>query len=227
MVGLVLFAGLAWFSTEGVLAQSSTKPDLEVENLGDGRFRVGEILVDKAAGSFSVPATLLDQGVPEAPLEFLVVTKNGPKDYESLFEIEANAFQFNIACILIGLDETNATPPVERFNATPADGDPVDLSISWEESGKQVTKPIGSFLQITGDRQVTDEWVYIGSYFLPDGAYAAEWSGLAVGFVHDPESIIQHASGLGLDAYGAVTSRPVAGVGAETRLILTVARAKN
>lgn len=213
-----------FFQTVPAMAQSPQPPDLDIQDLGDDRFQVGQIIVDKAAGSFSVPATLLDLGVPDAPLEFLVVTRNGPKSYESLLEIDATAYEFNVACLLIGLNPDNAKLPLGNFQPEPADGDPVALHVSWDDNGEQVTRPATDFIQVTSGEEPTDEWVYLGSFFMQDGQYAADWIGLAVGFVHDVESIIQHASGIGLASYGATVTRPVAGVTTMTPLQLIVSR---
>jgi len=49
-------------------------------------------------------------------------------------------------------------------------------------------------------------------------------SGPVVGFVHDPASIIQHRTGLGLGAYGAVRFRPSAVPPPGTAIDLTVER---
>ena len=37
-----------------------------------------------------------------------MVTQGGHKAYEALLEVNADAFQFNLACILIGLDASLA-----------------------------------------------------------------------------------------------------------------------
>lgn len=205
-------------------AQSSEARETKIEELGDDQFRVGQIVVDKAARSFSIPATLLDQGVPDAPLEFLVVTRQGPKSYESMLEIDANAFEFNVACLLIGLNPDNAKLPKGKFEADPAKGDPVALFLGWSAGGERVTNPVTDFIHVSSGEEPSNEWVYLGSYFFPDGRYAADVDGLAVGFVNDRESIIQHSKGIGLVSYGATTLRRIDGVSSKTPLQLIVSR---
>ena len=80
-----------------------------------------------------------------------------------------------------------------------------EIFVSWEEEGKTRRVPVTDVLRVPDGAHVSDEWVYTGSFFAPDGRYTAEVVGTLVGFVHDPTSIIQHRSGLGLGHYGAVS----------------------
>lgn len=179
-----------------------------IENLGDNRYRVGAITIDKAKGQFSVGGTVIDLQRPNSPIEFIAVSKGGYKRYESIFELESSAVDFNLACILIGLDVSKAEQPKRHFDPQPLEGDGVELFISWEAAGKNHRVPIGDVVRMMEPNRAPDEWVYTGSFFAPDGKYMAEVSGSLIGFVHDPESIIQHRRGLGLGRYGSVISNP-------------------
>ena len=226
-IGLKLAAGSALLVmlVSTVFAQESGQPpEPVVEDLGGGRYRIGSIEVDRPGRSFSVPGRIIELSQEEMPLEFLVIARGGPKDYESLLEMDADAFEFNLACILLGLDQKNAVLPRGRFDPEPADGDPVELWVSWEADGAVVRKPVGALLQISTGEDVVEDWVYTGSFFFQDGRYAAQLIGLLVGFVHDPESIIQHRGGLGLSHYGAVTYRRSAGPPSGHPIRLTVER---
>ena len=196
-----------------------------LENLGDQRYRIGgRIEVDKARQSFTVPGVVIDLGPENMPLEFLVIAKGGVKAYESLLEMDANALEFNLACILVGLSARNAVPPRRRFDPAPVEGDRVALWVSWEENGRAFRKKISELIQMAGQIPVSDEWAYTGSFFFRDNQYAAQALGLLVGFVHHPASIIQHRSGLGLGNYGAVTYRRSAGPPPGSSFLLTVER---
>jgi len=209
---------------EGTFAQSGPDPQPRVQELGDGRYRVGQITIDRTRQLFSVSGKIIDLGAAEMPLEFLAVAKGGAKAYESILELDASAIEFNLACILIGLDNSKAVQARGHFDPTPVEGDPVELWLAWDHLGKEVRKPVGDILKLQDAASATDEWVYTGSYFTDDGQYAAQAIGLLVGFVHDPESIIQHRSGLGLQGYGAVTFRPSAAPLSGTPITLTVIR---
>jgi len=150
----------------------------------------------------------LVQPSADVPMEFLAVTRNGSKAYESVMELDATATEFNLACLLIGLDPEAATPPLGGFDPTPVDGDPVALRIEWDVPGSSDSLPAASFLLLEDGKTATGDWVYVGSYFGADGSFAAAWSQILIGFSHNPESIIQHRSGLGLKRYGAIRQSP-------------------
>jgi hypothetical protein len=182
-------------------ADESTGTQPAVKELGEERYRIGAVVVDKRGRSFTVPGTVIRL---EPPLEFVAVTKNGYKRYESLLELETNAFDFNLACILIGLDSERAKRPRHHFDPEPVEGDPVEVTVAWEQDSKLVEIPVASLFNQGGKPVEAHDWVYTGSAFLPDGRYMAALSGTLLSFVHDPESIIQHRQGLGLGRYGSV-----------------------
>ena len=69
--------------------------------LGQDRYQIGRIVVDKRAGSFTVPGRVHVVG---KPLEYLATSPGGMKAYETLLEVDATGSEFNLACILIGLE---------------------------------------------------------------------------------------------------------------------------
>lgn len=223
LLAMALVASVLWLPMPAH-AQSEPAPTPEVEDLGEGRFQVGQIVVDRTKNAFSVPAKLLDQGVQEAPLEFLVVTRNGPKAYEALLELDATAYEFNVACLLIGLNPDNAKLPKGNFEPGPAEGDPVTLFVGPEDAEEGALRPVTDLLRVVSGEAPENAWVYLGSYFDERNIYTADFFGLAVGFVNDRESIIQHVRGIGLESYGAVVQRPVEGIGPDIPLKLIVSR---
>lgn len=173
-----------------------------IEDLGNQQYRIGSIEVDKAKARFELSGVLLRV---DGPLEFLAVTKGGMKAYESVFELDSDAFEFNLACILIGLDAKNAKASEYHFDERVVEGDQVSLSLSWLDKGKRVEVKAAEVLLEDGKQVASNDWRYTGSLFMPSGHYAAAESGTLVGFVHDPESIIEHRDGVGLKNYGAIT----------------------
>ncbi len=171
----------------------------KVVDLGEGRFRVGAILVDKTRKRFEVAATVLRDA---PPLEFLIISKGGYKAYESVIEAEASAFEFNLACILIGLE--TAPTPERHFDPEPVDGDPVGVFVEWSDGGKPIRVDAADLLNPESGEVAPAEWVYTGSSFTPEGRYRAHEDGTLVGFVHDPSSIIEHRTGYigGFDTLG-------------------------
>jgi hypothetical protein len=195
-----------------------------VDDLGNGQYRIGSIILDKTKGQFSVPGTVIELQQPNSPIEFIAVSKGGVKRYEAIFELDTSAVNFNLACILIGLDASHATHPKYHFDPQALKGDAVEMFVSWEEEGKTRRVPVTDVLRVPGGAHVSDEWIYTGSFFSPDGRYTAEVVGTLVGFVHDPESIIQHRSGLGLGNYGAVSVNPEVLPRPGTPVLLQVSR---
>lgn len=198
------------------------EPQPSVEDLGDGHYRIGTIEVDKEAQRFTVPGTIIDlaEGMP---LEFLTVSKGGLKSYESLIELDVSAVEFNLACILIGLDADKASHPQRHFDPDPVTGDLVDLRVSWVDDGEKKTFKVEQLLR-GADEAVEHLWVYTGSFFTDRGDYVPTLTGTLIGFVHDRESIIQHQAGLGLGNYGAITYDPDVRPPAGTPVEVTVSR---
>ena len=189
------------------LGQDATpSTDLEIEELGDDRFRVGNIVVDKGNRSFTLDGKILNL---DEPLEYVAVKTEGYKGYESLLELDTSATAFKLACILIGLDEDKSVKPRFQFDENEADGQAVDIKLSW--SGEDGSRTINAANALMAGREVFDDqdWVYVGS--MPseqDGSLLAEASGALIGFVHDPLAIIEHRKGAGIGAYGSITGNP-------------------
>ena len=170
-------------------------------DLGDGRYQMGEILLDKPARWFSVPGRVIRD---QPPLEYLAVKKTGHKAYESLFELDTTANEFNVACILIGLDADNAILPKHHFDVEPVQGDAVTVEIEWRLDGGEKIVPAETLFLVDGKPVESSGWVYTGSVILPDKRYLAEEVGTLIGFVHDQDSIIEHREGIGIGRFGEV-----------------------
>ncbi len=193
---VLLFFGMSALAAE----DTTTTP---VEKLGGERYRIGEITVDREASSFSVPGKILH--LTDA-LEYLAVSKGGMKEYESLLELETSPGDFNLACILVGLDDENSVKPRFQFDENKAQGQRVEVVVSWEQDGKVVSVSGENLLKLGDAAFDDDHWVYIGS---ATGNYGKEFmadaGGTLIGFVHDPYSVIDHANGAGIGNYGLVT----------------------
>jgi len=191
-----------WLAGTLLFAAGAQAADTGITDLGNGQYRIGEILIDKPARRFSVTGVVIRD---EQPLEYLAVKKDGYKAYESLFELKTSATEFNLACILIGLNAEHAVLPEYHFDPTPVVGDPVAIRIDWEKDGETIsTSPEQLFLE-GGKKVVSNQWVYTGSLIPPGQPYMAEESGTLIGFVHDKDSIIEHREGIGLGQFGMVS----------------------
>lgn len=190
--------------------------------LGDERYRIDKIVLNKPKHSFTVPGKIIRLA---APLEFIAVARAGGKAYESLIELDADAIDFNLACILIGLKANPFSGP--KFHFDPrilADGGAVSIEASWTVNDKSVRVPIASLIRAEGVKDIDSKWVYTGSYFNGEGQYLAQMDGTVIGFVHDPSSIIEHSIGVGLNDYGAVAGNPSVAPPVGTEVLLEVRR---
>jgi hypothetical protein len=173
---------------------------------------LGTIELDRVARVLTVPGRFLSSAEPvqqaaEAPpppgadlLEYLAVKRNGYKAYEALIELDTTAAEFNLACILIGLDAERATLPEYHFDPTPLKGDAVELWVEWEQDGETRRVPPAQLILVDGEPANDHDWVYTGSSFIGPGQFLAEQTGALIGFVHDRDSIIEHRRGIGLGA---------------------------
>ena len=197
-----------------------------VKPLGNDRFQIGKILVDKRAATFTVPGKITNVG---KPLEYLASTPGGSKDYESLMELDANAVDFNVACILIGLERDPNLVPFRRFSTKPITGPALTLTLRWTQDGKRREMSAGEALldSKAGVKPETVQWVYIGSPVSIAAPYfVADRTGTLIGFIHDPASIIEVIDGLGIGAYGSIQGNPaLPPVGSAVELVVTAAPA--
>lgn len=182
--------------------EPSTK-QVDIEELGDDRYRIGNIIVDKSSQSFTLGGKILHL---DKPLEYLAVKTNGAKGYESLLELETSAHEFQLACILVGLDDSKSVKPQWQFDENEAEGQAVKISVLWTDEGKRMVVRAANALMRGEEPFDNHDWVYIGSMPSPqDGSLMAEMSGTLIGFVHDPLAIIEHRTGAGIGAYGSIT----------------------
>lgn len=216
---LVGFSFLA--SAQAQVAES----EVPIKDLGGGRYQVGRIVVDKAARSFSVEAKLIHT---EDPLEYLAVARRGVKDYESLLELRTRGLHFNLACILIGLDDTGVVHPRFQFDETMVEGPEVSIKLRWEGDDGKVEIDAADALRIVGAPNGPPRetrWIYTGSAMYPSDppTYLADSSGSLIGLVHDPMTIIEHQLGLGIGAYGSILGNTDILPPVGTRMTLIVA----
>ena len=212
----------------GPVARGQPTPPLptEMKALGDDRYQIGRIVIDKQARRFTVPGRV---HVTEKPLEFLAATPGGKKEYETLLEVDATGTEFNLACILVGLERARDQMPYQQFSQVPLDGPRVALYVAWVEGGKRRQVPAAEALlePKAGVKPESVEWVYTGSPFpRHDGILAADITGMLIGFVHDPTTVIEALNGLGIGAYGSVRGNSMLpAVGSSVELIVEVVRA--
>jgi hypothetical protein len=177
----------------------------ELKSLGQDRFQIGRIVVDKRARSFTVPGRVHVTG---KPLEYLATSPGGMKQYEALFELDAIGSEFNLACILVGLERDPKLPPLHQSRQSgPLAGQRVAISVAWSVGGKRRQVPAADALlnPEAGVKPESVEWVYTGSYTTErEARFATDDTGTLIGFIPDANCIIESATGIGIGAYGSV-----------------------
>jgi len=195
--------------------------------LGQDRYQIGQIVVDKRLHRFTVPGRVhaLDK-----PLEYLATSPGGRKAYEALLELDASGSEFNLACILIGLERdpklASSKPPV----AANVVGQRVAMSVAWSLDGqrRQVTAAEALFNANARTTVESIEWVYIGSFTSIDGSrFAADFTGTLISFIKDPTGLIEAVSGVGIGPYGSMRgSTALPPEGSAVELIVEMAPGK-
>ena len=197
-----------------------------MKSLGGDRFQIGTIVVDKRARRFAVPGRVHLLG---KPLEYLATSPGGMKAYETLFELDAGGSEFNLACILVGLERDAHLGQVERSIQEPLPGPRVAISIAWTADGKrrQISAAEAVLNPEAGVKPADVGWVYIGSP-ASDGTpqFAADMTGTLIGFIHDNNCVIESVVGVGIGAYGSVRGNAMLPpVGSPIELIVDAAPA--
>lgn len=209
-------------------AQESPAPaaNPKMVSLGGERYQIGAIVVDRKARRFTLPARV---HVLDKPLEYLLTTKGGMKEYETLLETDVTGTEFNLACILLGLERDPTLEPYMQFSQKRVAGPRVEITITRKDGDRAATMNAGDVLFDTDAKPGEPvEWVYVGSQkHWQDGRFAADVTGTLIGFVHDPNTIVESALGLGIGAYGSVNgdAERLPPVGSEVELAVTVAEA--
>ena len=198
-----------------------------VKSLGQERYQIGHIVVDKRLHRFTVPGRVhaLDK-----PLEYLATSPGGRKAYEALLELDASGSEFNLACILIGLERdpklAASKPPV----AAAVVGQRVAMSVAWSLDGqrRQVTAAEALFNADARTQIESVEWVYTGSFTSIDGSrFAADFTGTLISFIKDPTGLIEAVSGVGVGPYGSMRGSTVLPPeGSAVELIVEIAPVK-
>jgi hypothetical protein len=191
--------------------------------LGGERYQIGKVLVDRKARRMMVPARV---HVLDRPLEYLLTTTGGMKEYESLLEADVSGTEFNLACILLGLERDKSQEPYMQFSQQRLAGPRVEISITHKDGGRTVNASASEALFAVGEKSPQPvEWVYTGSQkHWQDDRFAADVTGTLIGFVHDPNTIIESAAGLGIGAYGSIQGNAAVlpPIGSEVEVIVTV-----
>ena len=174
----------------GVEGQSERIPP--IEKMGNGEFRLGEIVVNKVERAITFPAQVnMDRGM----LEYLIVHNKG-KTHESLLRTLIDPYNLQIAFMLLGFEGTDQRLAMQGDPSLPK-GERIQISITAADGAKAVTIPAEQWLiNKIGDEMndvKTMNWVFSGSY-VDSGRFMAGETGSIAAIWHDPVAMIDNAS---------------------------------
>lgn len=208
----------------GFNAPPTTMPSpAAVEKTGDTTYRIGEMHLDVKKKELVVPGSVNDVAV----LEFVANTRGGFKAYESAVTLNTNAVSFNAAMLLLGVDPARSRPSEYQFDLKAPQGDPVQVTVSWQDGGRTRTVPVEELLYDQRSKKTLKQgpWVYTGSSFFNTGTgqmFLAESDGVLIGFMHGPQAIIDNPRDDARDGFGSIVLNPNLGLKPATPITLTV-----
>lgn len=153
-----------------------------LEDLGDGKHRIGVVLIDSKTRSVTIPARVHARS---GLVEYVLVTEKG-KVHEALLTTQASAFHVHLAALLAGLapEKNGEVRPVEIWLEWQGNGPPRRLRLEeWVALAKESPSgPVGGTLE-AGD------WNYHGS-ILDQQGFAASREGSLISLIGDFAALV-------------------------------------
>jgi hypothetical protein len=158
-------------------AGASTQPSVS----GVGQFQ--HVAIDLKATQIRVDCQALNV---KMPLEFFCVLAGGP-EHESVLRTEAKPSSIHFGLLAMGLvcgEPAHFSRATKEYFAPT--GPPLKISCEFQKDGKTVTVPAYRMMRdIKTQKEMPPlTWVFDGSRILPDGRYAADFTGYVVSIVN-------------------------------------------
>jgi len=161
----------------------------ELQEVSRGVWRLGKILVNKAAKAIEFPAVV---NLREGIAEYFLVHKSG-KIHESVFRTDVEPYQIHVAMLLIGAQGagTNAFPESEQ--AGPIPGNPVRIEIGWKEGKREKLLSAEEFVRDVSKGAAMEKgtWTYNGARQFQN-VFTAQETGSIVSCITDPDTLINN-----------------------------------
>jgi hypothetical protein len=191
--GVIQASGIPDSSSVPVKAESPAYKVPAIEKLGNGIYRIGEIVVNKPENSLSFPAQVnMDKGM----LEYLLVYRAG-KTHESLLRTDISPYSLQVAFMLLGYEGTDRRLARQGAPETPK-GEPVRIIVSNVAGLQTAGFPVEEWLANRIDENMKDvaalKWVFCGSYVNQFGGFMSQETGSIIAIWHDPVALIDNAS---------------------------------
>lgn len=177
----------------GAVPEVPTYSAPAIEKLGNGMYRIGEIVLNRNDKSVAFPAQVnMDTGM----LEYLLVHRVG-KTHESLLRTNISPYNLQLAFMLLGYEGSDKRLAGQGAPETPK-GEAVRITLS-SVAGKQTDSfPVEQWLSNKIETSTKDveplKWVFCGSYVNELGGFMSQVTGSIVAIWHDPVALIDNAS---------------------------------
>lgn len=197
-----LFAAFAMgVMTHCLCAQEPAKVPQEkpkIEELADGRLKIGEVVLDKKKRSITFPAAInLDKG----EMEYLLVQEGG-KTHESLFVTKVLPTHIHIAMLLLGVklpQQPAIAPPPQNIDANylksapKPKGEDVTILVRWTDNGKTVEMHGEDLMfdQAKKQQMSRGPWIYNGS-IESGGVFLAQQERSIISMIIDPAALVNN-----------------------------------
>lgn len=202
-----------------LVPQSATSPPSDIERLGPGRFRIGNIILDKNAPTtptITMPAQVnMQKGMIE-----LVACSSGGKLHESILLVHAEPYHLQLALLLLGLNHKGGVK--FQGDATQPEGDRVLVFVERDGRRRRVEDYVWDLNHKT-PMEHTD-WIFSGSKFI-NGEFGAQLTRTLITTYHDPYTILDNPLPTGADdEVYEVNSQVTPPVGTTVTLVIQPAR---
>lgn len=166
----------------------------EIETLGGGRFKLGEVRIDQARRTVTIPARV---NMRDGAVEYALVTEEG-KMHEAIFSTRARPEHIHAACLLLGLREAPLAGTANSAEAVPA-ASAVQAEVLWETNGPEKRVPLAECVAIAknspdqpdGRTLSAGAWFYNGSHFDAAG-FAAAREGSLISIIRDGAALLNN-----------------------------------
>jgi hypothetical protein len=175
-----------------------------VQTVSPGVYRIGAVVLDKAARQVRFPAAV---NQTSGPVEYLLVGSQG-KTHESVLRTDVEPMQVHTAMLLLGvqslIDRTGAPKPKLAPSAIDAAylataplpaGAPVSLIVRWQAAngGPMSEHPAESLIDNSASKGPMSDgfWLYNGSLIV-EGSFEADLEKSFVAVITDPAALINN-----------------------------------
>lgn len=161
----------------------------EVVSLSDGRYRIGNVILDPARRAIEVKGQV---NMQEGLVELLACTPTG-KTHESVLALEVVPLHMQVALLALGL-KSGRNPGVTGEEGDRREpGDRVEVRVSWVSDGKPREVRAEEMIWHAPENHPMPktDWVFLGSE-ASGGVFAADETGSLITTYHDPLAIVEN-----------------------------------